>query len=151
MSGKKDSTPYTVTEAVADVSGPARGEAREEPRGEARGDPRGHRHAAGHSARNSAGHSGGHASGHAGARAAQATAVVAARRLQLVRNDRYREASTRSGPPSQRAKRTVMLDRSLQERIGAILRESFADIEQEPLPDRLSKLMEALHREEKRR
>jgi hypothetical protein len=42
-----------------------------------------------------------------------------------------------------------MLDRSLQERIGAILRESFADIEQEPLPERLSKLIEALHREEK--
>jgi hypothetical protein len=44
-----------------------------------------------------------------------------------------------------------MLDRSLQERIGAILRESFADIEQAPLPERLSKLIEALHREEKRR
>ena len=144
MSGKKESTPYIVTEAVADASGPARGEARDEPRGGARADPRGHGH--------SAEHSGGHASGHAGVRAAQATAIVAARRLQLVRNDRYREASTRSGPPSQRAgKRTVMLDRSLQERIGAILRESFTDVEQEPLPERLSKLIEALHREEKRR
>jgi Anti-sigma factor NepR len=143
MSGKKDSTPYNVTEAVADARGPARSETRDEPRAGPRGDPRGHGH--------SAGHSGGHASGPSGARAAQAS-LVAARRLQLVRNDRYREASTRTGPPSQRAgKRTVMLDRSLQERIGAILRESFADIEQEPLPERLSKLIEALHREEKRR
>jgi hypothetical protein len=31
------------------------------------------------------------------------------------------------------------------------LRESIADIEKEPLPERLSKLIEALHREEKHR
>ena len=140
MSGKKDSTPYTAAGAVAGASGPARGEARGEPRAVSRGDPRGHGHAEGHS--------GGHGAGHGGA---QATAVITEGRLQLVRNEHYREASTRSGPPSQRAKRTVMLDRSLQERIGAVLRESFADIEQAPLPERLSKLIEALHREEKRR
>jgi hypothetical protein len=140
MSGKKDSTPYTATGAVANARGPARGEARDEPRG--------HGHSVGHSP----GHSGGHSSGDAGGRAgAPHTAVIAPRRLQLVRNERG-EASTRFGQPSQRAgKRTVMLDRSLQERIGATLRESFADIEQEPLPERLSKLIEALHREEKRR
>jgi hypothetical protein len=123
MSGKKDSTPYTTAGAVAGVSGPARGEARGEPRAQSRGHG-----------------------------VSQEAAVATERRLQLVRNEHYREASTRSGPPSQRAgKRTVMLDRSLQERIGAILRESFADIEQAPLPERLSKLIEALHREEKRR
>jgi hypothetical protein len=44
-----------------------------------------------------------------------------------------------------------MLDRAQQERIGAALRESFADIEKEPLPERLSKLIDALHQEEKRR
>jgi hypothetical protein len=44
-----------------------------------------------------------------------------------------------------------MLDRAQQERIGAALRESFADIEKEPLPNRLSKLIDALHLEEKRR
>ena len=139
MSGKKDSTPYTAAGAVAGASVPARGEARGEPRADSRGDRR-HGHSDGHSEAHSSGRGG-----------SQTAAVVTERRLQLVRNEHYREASTRSGPPSQRAKRTVMLDRSLQERIGAILRESFADIEQEPLPDRLSKLMEALHREEKRR
>ena len=144
MSGKKDSTPYTAAGAVAGASVPARGEARGEPRAVSRGDPRGHGHAQGHAQ----GHSEAHSGGRGGA---QATAVITERRLQLVRNEHYREASTRSGPPSQRAKRTVMLDRSLQERIGASLRESFADIEQAPLPERLSKLIEALHREEKRR
>jgi hypothetical protein len=44
-----------------------------------------------------------------------------------------------------------MLDRAQQERIGAALRESFADIEKEPIPERLSKLIDALHQEEKRR
>jgi hypothetical protein len=145
MSGKKDSTPYTAAGVVAGASGPARGEARGEPRAESRGDRRGHGL--------SDGLSDGHAEGHSGGRGgSQAAAVVTERRLQLVRNEHYREASTRSGPPSQRpGKRTVMLDRSLQERIGAILRDSFADIEQAPLPERLSKLIEALHREEKRR
>ena len=142
MSGKKDSTPYTAAGAVAGASVPARGEARGEPRADSRGDRRHGHH--GHSD----GHSEAHSSGRGGS---QTAAVVTERRLQLVRNEHYREASTRSGPPSQRAKRTVMLDRSLQERIGAILRESFADIEQAPLPERLSKLIEALHREEKRR
>ena len=141
MTGKKDSTPYTTAGAVAGAGGPARGEARGESRAQSRGDRRGHAH----SDRHSEGHSG-------GAGVSQEAAVVTERRLQLVRSEHYREASTRSGPPSQRAgKRTVMLDRSLQERIGAILRESFADIEQAPLPERLSKLIEALHREEKRR
>jgi len=71
---------------------------------------------------------------------------------RLVRNERPREINMRCGPPSQRpAKGAGMIDRSLQERIGAVLRESFADIEKEPLPERLSKLIEALHREEKRR
>jgi hypothetical protein len=145
MSGKKDSTPYTTAAVVAGASGPARGEARGEPRAESRGDRRGH----GLSDGLLDGLSEGHSRGRGGS---QAAAVVTERRLQLVRNEHYREASTQSGPPSQRAgKRTVMLDRSLQERIGAILRESFADIEQAPLPERLSKLIEALPREEKRR
>jgi len=86
-------------------------------------------------------------------------------RLRLVRADRdpkdvKESADVTEGKehmdgrlPSRRAggKGAGMLDRSLQERIGAILRDSFADIEQEPLPERLTKLIEALHREEKRR
>jgi hypothetical protein len=54
--------------------------------------------------------------------------------------------------PSERRRRKTagMLDRSLQQRIGAILRDSFTDIEREPLPERLIKLMEALRARERR-
>jgi hypothetical protein len=78
------------------------------------------------------------------------SAIASEPRLHLVRSDGDGETSMRSRP-ARPAKGTGMLDRSLQERIGAILRESFADIEEEPLPERLSNLIEALHREEKRR
>ena len=51
---------------------------------------------------------------------------------------------------SERRRKTAgMLDRSLQQRIGAILRDSFNDIEREPLPERLTKLLEALRAREK--
>jgi len=36
------------------------------------------------------------------------------------------------------------LDRALQARIGSILRDSFTDIEREPLPERLQELVKAL-------
>jgi hypothetical protein len=41
------------------------------------------------------------------------------------------------------------LDRTLQARIGTILRDSYSDIEQEPLPDRLQELIKALQDREK--
>jgi hypothetical protein len=83
---------------------------------------------------------------------ARSTATVSERKLHLVHNEPSRGGSMRAGPPSQRPpKGAGMLDRSQQERIGAVLRESFADIEKEPLPERLSKLIKDLHKEEKHR
>jgi hypothetical protein len=41
------------------------------------------------------------------------------------------------------------LDRALQARIGGILRDSFTDIEREPLPERLQELVKALQAGEK--
>ena len=43
------------------------------------------------------------------------------------------------------------LDRSMQARIGSILRDSFADIEREPLPERLQELVKALQADDKPR
>lgn len=42
------------------------------------------------------------------------------------------------------------LDRTLQARIGSILRDSFADIEREPLPERLQELIKALKASDER-
>jgi hypothetical protein len=44
-----------------------------------------------------------------------------------------------------------MLDRSLQAQLGRQLRAIFSDVEQEPIPDRFIKLLEALESREKRR
>jgi hypothetical protein len=57
-----------------------------------------------------------------------------------------------TAPLSERGPRKTpgTLDRSLQQRIGAILRDSFTDIEREPLPEQLTKLMEALRALEQR-
>ena len=43
-----------------------------------------------------------------------------------------------------------MLDRSLQAQLGRQLRAIFSDVEQEPVPDRFIKLLEALEAREKR-
>jgi hypothetical protein len=43
------------------------------------------------------------------------------------------------------------LDRALQARIGSILRDSFTDIEREPLPERLEELIKALQAGDKPR
>jgi hypothetical protein len=55
-------------------------------------------------------------------------------------------ASTMQQPPPRQRPRQkgATLDRSLQARIGSVLRESFNDIEREPLPDRLQDLIEEL-------
>lgn len=50
--------------------------------------------------------------------------------------------------PRQPNARGAILDRSLQARIGEVLRESFKDIEREPLPEHLVELMEALKNKE---
>jgi hypothetical protein len=80
-----------------------------------------------------------------------ATAVP---KLHVVRDEDNLDgqANMQTEPPPERGPRKTagMLDRSLQQRIGAILRDSFTDIEREPLPERLTKLMEALRAQERR-
>ena len=78
------------------------------------------------------------------------SAVMSEQRLYLVEKE-SNGGTTQGGPSRSPPQGTGILDRSLQERIGAVLRESFADIENEPLPERLSKLIDALHGEEKHR
>lgn len=48
-------------------------------------------------------------------------------------------------------KKGAVLDRSLQKRIGSALRESFADIEKEALPEHLEALIKALQAKEQSR
>ncbi len=62
-------------------------------------------------------------------------------------------ASTMQHPPQRQRPRQkgATLDRSLQARIGSVLRESFNDIEREPLPERLQDLIDELQAGEKRR
>jgi len=52
---------------------------------------------------------------------------------------------------NQRSKKGAFLDRSLQTRIGSVLRDSFADIEKEALPERLQDLIKALQAREQGR
>jgi hypothetical protein len=58
-----------------------------------------------------------------------------------------------SAPDNQRStkKKGAVLDRSLQKRIGSALRESFASIEQEALPEHLQDLIKALQAKEQSR
>ncbi|HWB44050.1 MAG TPA: NepR family anti-sigma factor [Hyphomicrobiaceae bacterium] len=59
-----------------------------------------------------------------------------------------RKVDTYQQTPRRANARGAILDRSLQARIGEILRESFKDIEREPLPEHLVELMEALKTKE---
>jgi Anti-sigma factor NepR len=53
-------------------------------------------------------------------------------------------------PPAQRGSRSQgMIDRSVQGQIGRMLREVFADVAEDPVPDRFVKLLEALEAKEK--
>jgi hypothetical protein len=57
-----------------------------------------------------------------------------------------------SQPKKQRAgDKEAFLDRSLQKQIGSVLRDSFADIEKEALPERLQELIKALQAKEQSR
>lgn len=57
-----------------------------------------------------------------------------------------------SQPKNQRASnKEAFLDRSLQKKIGSALRDSFADIEKEALPERLQDLIKALQAKERSR
>jgi hypothetical protein len=60
-------------------------------------------------------------------------------------------ASTMQQPPQRQRPRQkgATLNRSLQARIGSVLRDSFNDIEREPLPERLEDLVKQLQAGEK--
>jgi hypothetical protein len=67
-------------------------------------------------------------------------------------NDQKREESMEPPRPSDlRNTPRGMLDRSLQAQLGRQLRAIFSDVEQEPVPERFVKLLEALEAREKRR
>jgi hypothetical protein len=74
------------------------------------------------------------------------------RKLRLVSSSDSTESTSATGEgtpgqPRDRQQR-IILDRSLHARIGGILRDSFADIEREPLPKRLQDLIEELQAKE---
>jgi hypothetical protein len=56
--------------------------------------------------------------------------------------------TTHNRPPRADASRGI-LDRSVQVQIGRMLRDVFADVADEPVPDRFIKLLEALEAKEK--
>jgi hypothetical protein len=59
------------------------------------------------------------------------------------RSDEELSASVRA-PRQSDARRAGMLDRSLQAQLGRQLRAIFSDVEEEPIPERFIKLLEAL-------
>jgi hypothetical protein len=73
-------------------------------------------------------------------------------RLRIVYNRDAQEGAhsmkSRSQTP---ATPNGMLDRELQGKIGRMLRDIFSDVAQEPVPERLVKLLEALEAREKNR
>jgi hypothetical protein len=54
----------------------------------------------------------------------------------------------RSFPASRLAQKRFMLDRTVQGQIGRMLREIFADVAEEPVPERFLKLLKALEAKE---
>jgi hypothetical protein len=67
------------------------------------------------------------------------------------KSDWEREEVTRSQPSDICGTPRGLLDRSLQAQLGRQLRAIFSDVEQEPIPDRFIRLLEALEKREKSR
>ncbi len=65
--------------------------------------------------------------------------------------DPERKSVMQSKPPAEQKPAAGMLERSLQARIGRQLRAIFADVADEPVPKRFSKLLEELAAREKQR
>jgi len=81
-----------------------------------------------------------------------ATQAVPSRHLYIIHNaDAAGHSPPMKQPPSaQRPSRSQgMLDRSVQGQIGRMLRDVFADVSGEPVPERFVKLLEALEAKEK--
>lgn len=83
--------------------------------------------------------------------------VLPARAAQSGQMYLVHSADARQGPPTMKRPSTAryqpkqkgMLDRSVQVQIGRLLRDVFADVAEEPVPERFVKLIEALEAKEK--
>jgi anti-sigma factor NepR-like protein len=82
----------------------------------------------------------------------QPSAAVASRHLYIVHSaDAPKSPSIMKSPPMPRqGKSNGMLDRSVQVQIGRMLRDVFADVAEEPVPERFVMLLEALQAKEQK-
>ena len=79
-------------------------------------------------------------------------ADAAPRHLYLVRRAataQVAETMTERSPPASSGKSKGLLDRAVQGQIGRMLRDIFADVAEEAVPERFVKLLEALEAREK--
>jgi len=78
------------------------------------------------------------------------SAAVASRHLYIVHSaDVPKSPSIMKSPPKRhQGKSNGMLDRSAQVQIGRLLRDVFADVAEEPVPERFVMLLEALQAKE---
>ena len=78
----------------------------------------------------------------------QTVAVVGSRHLHLVHSVAPQGPSIMKSPPMRQGERNGRLDRSVQVQIGRLLRDVFADVAEEPVPERFVMLLEALQSKE---
>lgn len=79
-------------------------------------------------------------------------AVVGSRHLYLVHNAVAPQGpSIMKSPSMSQGERYGRLDRSVQVQIGRLLRDAFADVAEEPVPERFVALLEALQSKEQQR
>jgi hypothetical protein len=82
----------------------------------------------------------------------QSAAVVGSRHLYLVHSAAVPQGpSTMKSPSMSQGERNGRLDRSVQVQIGRLLRDVFADVAEEPVPERFVMLLEALQSKEQQR
>jgi hypothetical protein len=81
-----------------------------------------------------------------------APAVVGSRHLHLVHSAVAPQGpSIMKSPSMSHGERNGRLDRSVQVQIGRLLRDVFADVAEEPVPERFVMLLEALQSKEQQR
>jgi hypothetical protein len=82
----------------------------------------------------------------------QSDVVVGPRHLYLIRSAIPPQGSSiMKSPPTSQGARNGRLDRSVQVQIGRLLRDVFADVAEEPVPERFVVLLEALQSKEQQR
>lgn len=79
----------------------------------------------------------------------QSAAVRGARHLYLIHSTvAPHDSFNMKSPPTSHGKPNGRLDRSVQVQIGRLLRDVFADVAEEPVPERFVMLLEALQAKE---